>query len=106
MANYLYHITPDVNIPLIIKHGLKPRKKLPNPKCPRGLNTFGAKDRWEYVFLTDDVNFIIKKQCGVHWFNRKKCVILQINCLGLKSIQYINELGVEADHEFIYIAEP
>lgn len=72
----LYHITKERHLPKIFTEGLKI-----NSKCTGiGLDLSEYKRAFgcQPIFLTNDVDYIINKQCGIKFFKRHKCKILEV----------------------------
>jgi len=85
----LYHITKIENIDSILEKGI-----LPNYK--RGITHWSIKQ--DYVFLTNNVDKIIKEQIGLCW--GKEIVIIELDIISSQPIFY-KATGRFSDYEFI-----
>jgi len=86
---FLYHITKKKHLKRIFSEGL-----LPGIKSRKvGMTTYNPnnwiasakvckKRRWDRIFLTDNIDYIIDKQAGKEWM--KDAIILKINIKNIK----------------------
>jgi len=76
--NKLYHITKEENLDSILTEGLIPLKV-------KGLTVSSHRDHpdWNYVFLTNSVEYIIKTQVNSFYVEQFKPIIFEIDIEGL-----------------------
>ena len=91
----LYHITRKENIDSIIEKGIIPNYR-------KGLGSRGS----DKVFLTNDVNKIIKTQGGIEW--ETNIAIIEVDVKNYKPHLYnCYVIPKESDYEFVCeIVEP
>lgn len=65
----LYHITPGKNIKSIMENGIL-------PGFNKGLTCHHQK--WNMVFLTNDIDRIIRDQSGMDWVNKKEAYVIEV----------------------------
>lgn len=70
----LYHITKRKHIMSILRYGLKPAFR-------RGINCSDIK--CDMVFLTNDVDYIAREQCGYKWIKKHDSVVLHVDVTDL-----------------------
>lgn len=65
----LYHITKRKYLTSILTEGLLPSKK----------PGIAVRLKWDKVFLTNDIKYILECQCGDEWLKHNDCVVLHID---------------------------
>ena len=90
----MYHITPIRNVPSILRSGI-----IPNYRYGIGLGR-----KFNNIFLTDNVQYIIMHQTGLRWLHKEKAIILKVDCNNLEInpvVHNITGLPVISPHEFV-----
>lgn len=75
--------------------GLLPAKR-------KGMKVNGEKCK--HVFLTNDIDYIIKYQCGNEWIKKHDCVLLHIDIAGIevRPHRYVDGMTyTESENEFV-----
>jgi hypothetical protein len=92
----LYHITPSKNSHSIAIEGLIPARR-------NGLTSSGSMeiDPWrkDVVWLTDDVDYILRNQAGSHWIKYEQPIVFEIDC---SSLNIVHREGFFDDHEYMH----
>ena len=94
--NILYHITPLKNLTSILETGLIAKKS-------KGL-TVNLIDKINFIWLTDNVEYILKNQAGKTWIEKHSPVVLEVIVTDLKiypRIIHVSKDGPQiVPHEF------
>lgn len=86
----LFHITPSHQLQSIISRGLIPNEGI-------GFTSKHSQRRG-MVWLTDDIEFIMKSQLTEWWVNHHQAVTIEVDVNGLN----VHRLSSFDGHEFIY----
>lgn len=76
MQNKLFHITPERHLDSILKKGIIAGFR-------KGLTT-SRQPKWKTVFLTNNIDRILKDQAGETWSRRHKPIVLEVDIEDLK----------------------
>lgn len=92
----MFHITPATNLQSILNKGLLPGYR-------KGLTT---QQEHSAVWLTDDVEYVLYKQAGMHWIKKYKPIVFEIDTIELVVEQYMArcyETPQICPHEFFVV---
>lgn len=91
----LYHITKNKNVPKILIEGLRPNSGYV------GISTYKT-ERSAVIWLTDNVDYVVKHQIGENYF-AEKFTVLEVDVSGMlvgKLTVYPTGKLVTCDHEY------
>ena len=89
----LFHITCKSKITRILREGIQPRKS-------RGISKEDSHREW--VWLTDNPDYILQTQAGRAWARQNTPTILEVDATGLRIEPHITDAGEIVPHEYKY----
>ena len=100
--SFLYHITKKKHLKRILKEGL-----LPGIKSRRVGLSINKKCKWDRIFLTDNVKYIINNQAGKDWMGNAIILKINIKHQNIKKHKticpkvYDNSFIIDHKHEYV-----